>query len=319
MSPPVLIVGCGIAGPVLAILLHKKGYQPIVFDKVPTLGDAGASLLLMPNGVKVLNLLGLAEELQQELPTLTGFWHGDASGNCLGESDVASTFGVKYGQPAVGVPRTKLNLRLKEMLLERGIKVCEGWELTNIEENDTGVKAFFSNGQSIEGSFLIGCDGIKATSRCVLLEKYGVHEGRPHFTGLTQTAGISATPASLGKRRHYACNWYGEGMHVIAYPVSATQTSWAITLPAAHEEPETWRLSSTQELEARRGMLQDRLDGFEPAVRDLIQTAERLMQFGLYDRAELAAEHWHSSRCVLVGDAAHPTSPHLGQGANQAL
>ena len=50
MSPTVLIIGCGIAGPSLAILLQSKGYRPIVFEKVKELGDAGASLMLMPNG-----------------------------------------------------------------------------------------------------------------------------------------------------------------------------------------------------------------------------------------------------------------------------
>jgi salicylate hydroxylase len=51
MTPPVvLIIGCGIAGPVLGNFLKRKGYNPIVFDKVPELGDAGASLLMVPNG-----------------------------------------------------------------------------------------------------------------------------------------------------------------------------------------------------------------------------------------------------------------------------
>ena len=50
-SPTVLITGCGVAGPVIALLLQKKGYEPIVFEKVPALGDAGASLMMFPNGL----------------------------------------------------------------------------------------------------------------------------------------------------------------------------------------------------------------------------------------------------------------------------
>jgi salicylate hydroxylase len=50
MAPKVLIIGCGVAGPVIALLLKKKGYTPVILEKVRELGDAGASLMMMPNG-----------------------------------------------------------------------------------------------------------------------------------------------------------------------------------------------------------------------------------------------------------------------------
>lgn len=60
----VLIVDCGVAGPVLAVLLKHKSYQPLVFEKVKRLGDVGASLMLMPSGMNVLALVGLDKDIQ---------------------------------------------------------------------------------------------------------------------------------------------------------------------------------------------------------------------------------------------------------------
>lgn len=114
-------------------------------------------------------------------------------------------------------------------------------------------------------------------------------------------------------------NWYGDGVHFISYPISPTRTSWAITQREAKETAETWRPYSSSELPGQQGKLADLLSGWDTNVLELVNSAERIIKFGLFDREELDAHDWYSKRCVLVGDAAHPTSPHLGQGANQAL
>lgn len=135
---------------------------------------------------------------------------------------------------------------------------------------------------------------------------------------ISQTAGISKTPETLLKPAAMR-NWYGDGIHVIAYPVSETHISWAITQRETKEAAETWRPYRQEELEHQRSQLCQLLDGWDPSVTDMVNASERIIKFGLFDRAELETSHWYSKRCVLVGDAAHPTSPHLGQGANQAL
>ncbi|OGM43957.1 hypothetical protein ABOM_007996 [Aspergillus bombycis] len=311
-TPVVLIIGCGIAGPVLAIFYQRKGYHAIVFEKVKTLGDAGA--------MKVLNLIGLADEVAKESLPLTGFWDGVSSGETLGHSGLPAAFRATYGQPAAGIKRTSISLMLKKRLREMDIELREGWKLEAIQENEDSVTAIFDGGRTVTGSFLIGCDGIKAASRRVMQEMQGIRTGLPTFTGLAQVAGVSPTPESLDAfRRGSLCNWYGDGKHIIAYPISTRLTSWAVTLPQTRAHEETWRLSDPADIEAQRETLASELSGFEPTVVDLIKTATRIIKFGLFDREELSPEQWHSKRCVLVGDAAHPTTPHLGQGANQAL
>ncbi|KAK5053890.1 hypothetical protein LTR84_001852 [Exophiala bonariae] len=315
----VLIIGCGVAGPVLAHFLKRKGYTPIVFEKVTKLGDAGASLMLMPNGLKVLGLAGILPEIQRDSIDLQAFVDKTANDEVLGTSSIPTTFKQKYGTPGLGVKRTELNLKLKSLVEELGVDVREGWELDDVEETDDSVTAHFKGRESVTGSFLIGCDGIKAASRRVLLGKTGLEEGLPEFTGLTQTAGLSPTPVALGALPAMR-NWYGEGVHVISYPVSPTVASWAITLPEGSGQEAAWGLCTAEEIEERKRTLSEHVKSWSDGVPyELITSATRIIKFGIYDREEMKPEQWHSRRCVLVGDAAHPTSPHLGQGANQAL
>ncbi|KAJ9602757.1 hypothetical protein H2200_012537 [Cladophialophora chaetospira] len=320
MAPiTVLIIGCGMAGPVLAVLLKRKGYSPIVFEKVKQLGDAGASLMLMPNGLKVLNLVGIAAEIENDTQPLEGYLDCTPDGEVLGFSDLPKSFKQRYGQHAMGVKRTGLNLKLKNMLLDMGVDVREGWEMEDIEESQVSVTAHFKGGRSVTGAFLIGGDGIKAASRKILLRKQGSAEGLPPFSGLTQTAGLSPTPQGF-RGIPYMRNFYGEGVHMITYPVSPDVTSWALTLPEQTGAEADWGLITAEEMDERKRNLLVPIESWsDQSARELVQSATRMIKFGLFDREEIKPDQWHTQRCVLVGDAAHPTSPHLGQGANQAL
>lgn len=129
---------------------------------------------------------------------------------------------------------------------------------------------------------------------------------------------MSPTPSSINGRSGLL-NVYGIGAHFITYPVSRTHSSWAITLPETTEAQESWHLYNAEERDTLKAKLSPEFANWSDPVPELIEGAERMLKFGLYDREELTPEQWHSERCVLIGDAAHPTSPHLGQGANQAL
>ena len=148
--------------------------------------------ILIGHRLKVLNLVGLTDAVISETTPLEAFRDSNAAGILLGQSDVPSTFAAKYHQPAAGIRRTTLNLMLKKMLLDLDVEVREGWELVDIQEDDDSVTAFFDGGRSVKGSFLVGCDGIKAASRTTLLKNQGISEGLPVYTGLTQVSCASS-------------------------------------------------------------------------------------------------------------------------------
>ena len=271
--------------------------------------------------LKVLQLVGLAETVTRSAPQLELSCDRASSGTGIGSMDFPSQWKEKYGQPACGVKRTALSLALKVALQKADVEMNEGWKLRDIVETETSVIAISEIGEKIEGSFLIGCDGIKAVSRSLVLKQHGIDEENASFTGLTQTAGMSPTPPSL-QSRPILLNLYGPSAHFICYPVSPTMTSWAITQRDLKEAQESWRMFSPSEMVQHRSQLLEQFKEWCSPMPELIRGAERIIKYGLYDRPQLEPEQWYSpffGRCVLIGDAAHPTSPHLGQGANQAM
>lgn len=243
-----------------------------------------------------------------------------STGENLGSSQLPKDWSSKYTQPACGVKRTRLNLALKDAFLASSIPLYEDWKLASLTETTGGVIATASDGRTMEGAFLIGCDGLKSVTRSLVLAQHGRIEGDAEFTGLTQTGGLSPTPAFL-KEEPAMLNIYGPGAHLIAYPSSETTAAWAITQTDSVETQESWKAFSEVESAAlKEKLLEEFKDWCEPFA-ELVKGAERLIKYGLFDRPQLDPEFWVSKggRCVLIGDAAHPTSPHLGQGANQAL
>lgn len=185
-SPKVLVIGCGISGPAIAIFLKRKGYSPIVFEKTQTPGDVGASLMIWPNGMKVLDLVGLAARVIDNGPSVVRVCEKTFSGEVLAQSSLPAEFQSKYGQPANGIKRTMLTSMLRDAAVKEGIEVRAGWALESIHEGESSVTAMFSGGREETGSFLIGCDGTKSVSRKVVLEYHGVSDSEPDFTEIMQ-------------------------------------------------------------------------------------------------------------------------------------
>jgi salicylate hydroxylase len=138
--------------------------------------------------MNVLQLVGVAEKLMAESPSITNYHDTTATDKVLGDSDLPKSFKDKYHQPLMGIKRTTINMMLKNSLHDLEVDVREGWELLNIKEEEDSVTAYFNEGRSVTGSFLIGCDGIKSATRESLLRMHGIKEEPPSYTGLTQVS-----------------------------------------------------------------------------------------------------------------------------------
>ena len=209
----------------------------------------------------------------------------------------------------LGIKRTVVLRLLHDELNRQLIPVHFNKSLRTLSQSDDHVTAEFEDGTKVIGDYLVGCDGLRSTVRQLLFGS-----DRATYTGLTQTIGITDRIDQL--QRSTMLNVYGDGgTHFISYPFDSNEACFACTFREPTADSESWRSFSNDQ--ALKFIEECGFAQWASPVDKLISNTSRLIKVGLYDRPELST--WYKERVVLAGDAAHATSPHLGQGANQAM
>jgi 2-polyprenyl-6-methoxyphenol hydroxylase-like FAD-dependent oxidoreductase len=298
-----LVVGCGIAGPVLAMFLRRAGITPVVYEGRPEPGDeAGAFLNLLENGLDVLDTLGIREEIEGYGAPTTGMVFANHRGKRLGEMPQSATL----------LKRGLLNKGLREAAIREGVAVESGKRLQDAEVTPRrGVIARFEDGSEAGGDFLVGCDGINSQTRRSIMPD----ATEPAYTGVIGCGGFTHTPGippsdgvmhmTFGKRGFFG------------YQVTPSgEIFWFQNMPRK-TEPDREEIDAASDGEWREELLEVHRHDHEPIAGIIRSTEGRIGRFPIYDIPYLPA--WHRGPVCLIGDAAHATSPHAGQGASTAL
>lgn len=299
LQTDIIIIGGGIGGLATAIALLRAGFDVAVFERVANLGAIGAGLTLWPNASKALGQLGLAPALAAiSVPS------GDseirtAQGQPLSRIPARELI-ARFGAPLIAVHRADLQRVLIDALGAENLHLdrrCVG-----IDDDGATVTARFADGGVVRGKILIGADGLHSAVRTHL---FG--ERPPRYAGYTAWRGVTAFPPE----RVVPGETQGTGQRFGIVRLDGGRVYWFATtnLPEGGTDPPG----------QRRESLLARFAGWHRPIADVITATDEgaILRNDIYDRDPLP--RWGRGRLTLLGDAAHPMTPNLGQGACQAL
>jgi 2-polyprenyl-6-methoxyphenol hydroxylase-like FAD-dependent oxidoreductase len=300
----ILIVGGGIGGLTTALACQHLGLDYELFEAAPEIREVGAGIWVPPNAMQVMKRLGVAEEIIKRGSLLNSISVGGPGGEkwySLPADKVIS----KYGFGTVAIHRARLQSLLYESLDKN--KVHTGKRLKNFERHQNGITLHFGDDTKAWGDCLIGADGLRSVVRQQL---FG--EGVFRYSGQTCWRGIVRFRLPDVVKGDMMELWGGQAGQRFAYSqISDDEVYYYATLatpPGGKDHPE----------EAKK-FLHTHYNGFGPLPSAIIEAIEpqTIIRTDLFDLEPI--HQWTSDNIALVGDAAHATTPNLGQGAAQAI
>lgn len=292
----VVIVGGGIGGLAAAVALERVGIEAAVFERAPALKEVGAGLSLWSNAVRALHQLGLADPIVARGSVIERAQTLTAAGRLLSEAPLGD-ISRKAGAPSVCVHRADV----QQVLAGAVGRLHLGAACVAIHQDAAGVTVGFADGRRERGDLLIGADGLRSAVRAHL---HGPFEPRP--AGYVAYRGMAdfTLPDDPADRSRLAM---GPGSQAGILPCGPGRTYWFATTPAAGP-------SISPKAEALT-----RFADWLPLLPRVIEATDpaAVMRHDIFDLPPVWP--WGRGRLTLLGDAAHATTPNLGQGACQAI
>jgi 2-polyprenyl-6-methoxyphenol hydroxylase-like FAD-dependent oxidoreductase len=294
----IAIAGAGIGGLTLAAALRRRGTPATVLERAGALAPVGAGITVQPNAMVALGRLGLAERVADAGQAITEAAIVDPTGRPLGAPVDASALAAALGAPIIAIHRA----RLHAILLDAAGGARTGAEVVSVDERGRHVIAVLAGGGSHQADVLVGADGVRSAVRAHL-----VGDGEPVYAGYASWRGVApAGAASVGAR---TTETWGRGQRFGVVPLGGGETYWFATANAAAGGRDG---DVAAELAARFAGWHDPIPALLAAT-----PAERIVRTDIADRPVIT--RWHRGRIVLLGDAAHPMTPNVGQGGCQAI
>ncbi len=265
-----------------------------VFERAPELKEVGAGIALSPNAMRVFKHLGLMQRVVERgtaIHAAVGYtWSGqEISRLATNLADV----------PTVCLHRADLQQALFSALPPDSVHLGE--QFVDLKQTAENVTARFASGRIATGDALIGADGLRSKVRARLLS-----DGEPIYRGYQCWRGVGSLRSGEA-----LTETFGRGVRMGVVPLGRRGTAWWCCANEAE--------GAADEAEGAKSKLMRWLEKWHQPIPDVLSATDpkEIIKTGIYDRRP--ARKWSEGRCTLLGDAAHPTTPNMGQGGCMAI
>jgi salicylate hydroxylase len=298
-----MIVGGGIGGLFAANALIAHGLDVSVYEQAPALGEVGAGVYLTPNSVRHLERVGLGPAVEKwgaRVGPKSHYLRHDGAPIAPVQVSDASGWNAAFGMHRADL------VDFLAAALPAGVVHC-GHRAIGFEQVGDLARVQFANGASAEADIVVAADGIHSELRPgVFPPSKPVFHGTICYRGLVSRERLPHWPMDRWQM------WAGPSKHFLVFPVRHREmVNYVGFVPADQEMKESWSAAGDPDV------LRREFEGWDPRIGSVLKEVDKTFRWALYDREPLPT--WTKGRLTLLGDAAHPMLPHLGQGANQAI
>jgi 2-polyprenyl-6-methoxyphenol hydroxylase-like FAD-dependent oxidoreductase len=301
--PKVVVVGGGIGGLFAANALIAHGLAVSVYEQASALGEVGAGVFLTPNSVRHLQRLGLGPAVEKwgaRVGPGSHYFRHDGAPIAPVQVTDSSGWNATFGMHRADF------VDFLAKALPAGV-VHTGHRATGFAQSGTVALVSFAKGATSEGDVVIAADGIHSE-----LRPFVFPPSRPVFHGTVAYRGVVDREHVPDWPNERWLMWLGIGKHFLTFPLRAGKLiNYVGFVPADQEMKESWSAPGDPDV------LRREFAGWDPRIQGLLRQVQKTFRWALYDREPLP--NWTKGRLSLLGDAAHPMLPHLGQGANQSI
>ncbi|MEQ9305038.1 MAG: FAD-dependent monooxygenase [Marinoscillum sp.] len=292
MKKKIAVIGGGIAGLTIARCLPKDRFEIHIFEKKDEFGEIGAAISVFPNALSVMDEISLLRPILENSGQFKNVFLKTDNGTILSKSSPESDY------PVICIHRADLHSIL---LNDIEAVLHKGYGLTYLDSRDDGqIVANFDNGQSHIFDAVVGADGIHSVVR-----HHVIGDGEPIFRGYNIWRGVVKTNFEIG----YASETYGKGKRVGIVPIKDGVYGWWATYNEQFMQDDS--------PEGTKPKLKRLFGDWHAPIPEIIQNTDHILKNSLVDRKP--CKGWTKGNITLIGDAAHPTTPNLGQGGCIAI
>jgi salicylate hydroxylase len=305
---PVLVAGGGIGGLAAALALVRRGFEVKVLEQSPEIGEIGAGIQLGPNAFAAFDALGVGEKARgRAVYTDCMVMHDAIDETEVGRVPTGEAFRARFGNPYAVIHRVDVHLSLLEGAQETGrVEFLTSTRAERVEQDGGGVTVIDQHGRTHRGAALIGADGVKSVVRRQYVGD------PPRVTGhVVYRAVVDRKDFPVDLQWNAASIWVGPNCHLVHYPLRGGE-QYNVVVTFHSRKQEEWGVS-----EGSREEVQSYFQEVCPRARQLIDLPKRWKRWATADREPIA--QWTYGRATLLGDAAHPTTQYMAQGACMAM